>query len=210
MSRHRGDDPYDPDDFGGGGGFGNPFLNFLAGGGFGFQGNNGGRGGSRMGSSGQQIPGSSNASYGELLGALGDSLAGFSDGVLFGQGHNLAKWAYGPNTTWGDTSSGFYTGGMVAGIAATSATYGFFRLPATMTHFTTAAGARGIAASGRINPTRWGLFGPGTYMTTIGRPTNLFVPKTSTVPLTVARPSGTVRIIPGLVYLRPFSGVRSQ
>lgn len=77
-----------------------------------------------------------------------------------------------------------------------------------MIHFTTNAGAKGIKASGTINATKGGLFGPGTYMTQVGRPINLFVSETSTVPIHLARPSGTVRIIPKLVYLMPFRSVK--
>jgi RHS repeat-associated protein len=159
-------------------------------------------------SAGQSIGNNLFNEYGNVIENGASFAGGFSDGVLFGQGHNLARLAYGSDTPWVDTSSGYYTGGMVTGITATTAAYGFAGLPANMTHFTTAAGARGIAASGGINATRFGLFGPGTYMTTIGRPLNLFVPRASTVPINLARPSGTVRIIPGLVYLRPFRGVR--
>jgi RHS repeat-associated protein len=222
MNTIDGSEPFDePDDgFGGGGGFGNPFLNLLRGGGFGMHGLSGMHG---MSGSGPQMSLASqalSAYYAALseeaardsaiLGALGDYLSGFSDGVLFGQGHNLAKLAYGSDTHWGDPSSRWYTGGMFPGIGATTAAYGLGGLPANMTHFTTAAGARGIAVSGTIRPTIFGLFGPGTYMATIGRPLNLFVPKASTVAIKFARPSGTVRVIPKLIYLRPFRGVKLQ
>jgi hypothetical protein len=130
MNTIDGSEPLDEldDGFGGGGGFGNPFLNLLRGGGFGMHGLNGMHGmngsGSQMSLANQAL----SAYYAALseeaardsaiLGALGDYLSGFSDGVLFDQGHNLAKLAYGSDTPWGDTSSGWYTGGMVTGIGA--------------------------------------------------------------------------------------------
>ena len=41
-----------------------------------------------------------------------------------------------------------------------TAGYGFAALPKNLAHFTTVAGARGIAATGKINATNVGLFGP--------------------------------------------------
>lgn len=76
-----------------------------------------------------------------------------------------------------------------------------------MTHYTNETAYQSIMAEGVIHGTKWGLFGPGTYMTTIGRPINWFVPKASTVPITVVTPSGTIRCIPKLVYLKPFGDV---
>jgi len=83
-----------------------------------------------------------------------------------------------------------------------TAGYGFAALPKNLVHFTTAAGAKGIATSATINATRFGLFGPGTYMAAVGRPLNLFVRATARVPIYLATPAGTVRIIPYLVYVR--------
>lgn len=83
-----------------------------------------------------------------------------------------------------------------------TAGYGFAALPKHLVHFTTATGARGIAASGSINATRFGLFGPGTYMASVGRPVNLFVRATARVPILLQTPAGTVRMIPRLVYVR--------
>jgi hypothetical protein len=83
-----------------------------------------------------------------------------------------------------------------------TAGYGFAALPKNLIHFTTAAGAEGIAASGAINATRIGLFGPGVYTTLIGRPLNLFVRANARVPILLATPAGTVRIIPKLIYVR--------
>lgn len=82
------------------------------------------------------------------------------------------------------------------------AAYGFVGVPRTLVHFTTAAGARGIAHTGAINATRIGLFGPGVYLTAIGRPLNLFVRAVAKTPLQVLTPGGTVRILPYLVYVR--------
>ena len=83
-----------------------------------------------------------------------------------------------------------------------TAGYGFAALPKNLVHFTTAAGAEGIAASGAINATRFGLFGPGVYTTLVGRPLNLFVRANARVPILLATPAGTVRIIPQLIYVR--------
>ena len=87
-------------------------------------------------------------------------------------------------------------------VTLVSAGYGFSALPKKLVHFTTAAGARGIVASGTINSTRFGLFGPGVYMGAIGRPINLFVRAKANIPVLLSTPAGTVRIIPRLVYVR--------
>lgn len=87
-------------------------------------------------------------------------------------------------------------------VTLATAGYGFAALPKNLVHFTTVAGARGITASATINATRFGLFGPGTYMATVGRPLNLFVRATARFPIYLATPAGTVRIIPYLVYVR--------
>jgi hypothetical protein len=84
------------------------------------------------------------------------------------------------------------------------AIYATAALPKVLIHFTTVKGAAGIAKSGIINASTIGLFGPGTYLTRIGRPLNLFVRANANVPISVATPSGTIRIIPKLVYLRVF------
>lgn len=86
-----------------------------------------------------------------------------------------------------------------------SAVYTFGGLPARLTHFTTEAGAAGIAESGAINASRGafagvpglgGLFGPGVYMARIGRPLNLFIRATARIPIVLQTPAGTARIIP--------------
>jgi hypothetical protein len=92
-----------------------------------------------------------------------------------------------------------------------SAVYTFGGVPARLTHFTTEAGAAGIADAGVINASRGafagipglgGLFGPGVYMARIGPPLNLFIRAASRVPIVLETPAGTARIIPYLVYLR--------
>jgi len=87
-------------------------------------------------------------------------------------------------------------------ITLASAGYGFAGLPRSLVHFTTAAGARGIAAEGAIRSSTWGLFGPGVYLAAVGRPLNLFVRATATRPILLATPAGVVRIVPRLVYVR--------
>jgi hypothetical protein len=82
--------------------------------------------------------------------------------------------------------------------------YGVAKVPTQLVHFTTAAGARGIATDGFIEG-GYGLFNPvvkGVYMTTVGRSVNLFVPAASTIPIAVIAPAWTARIIPYLVYLK--------
>ena len=83
-----------------------------------------------------------------------------------------------------------------------SAGLGFVSVPKNLVHFTTPTGVRGIAASGQINASRYGLFGPGVYLTSIGRPMNIFIRARAKIPIFVNTPSGTIRIIPWLVYVR--------
>jgi hypothetical protein len=86
-----------------------------------------------------------------------------------------------------------------------TAGYGFVGVPKTMVHFTTPAGAAGISASGVIRSSAFGkhgIFGRGIYMAQVGRPINGFVPNASTIPISLATPQGTVRIVPRLVYVR--------
>jgi len=87
-------------------------------------------------------------------------------------------------------------------ITLLTAGYGFATLPKNLAHFTTAKGAQGISASSTINATKFGLFGPGVYMTSIGRPINLFVQAAAKTPIYLSTPAGTARIIPYLVYVR--------
>jgi hypothetical protein len=82
-----------------------------------------------------------------------------------------------------------------------TAGYGFVGLPKKLVHFTKPERVSAIVASQNLKP-GMGLFGPGVYMTKLGRPLNLFVPHTSTIPVFLATPQGTVRILPRLVYVR--------
>lgn len=96
-------------------------------------------------------------------------------------------------------------------IAPTTATvlgaagYGFAALPKHLIHFTTQAGAAGIARTGMIRASGYGLdgiFGAGVYMARIGRPLNGFIDKVSRIPIHIPTPAGTGRIVPYLVYVR--------
>ncbi|MCF7855310.1 MAG: hypothetical protein K9N51_10975, partial [Candidatus Pacebacteria bacterium] len=84
--------------------------------------------------------------------------------------------------------------------------YMYGGVPASLTHYTTQAGARGIAQDGVIRGGA-GLFGKGVYLTKVGRPVNLFVPAGSMVPIQVSTPAWTARIIPKLVYVKWGSGI---
>lgn len=90
--------------------------------------------------------------------------------------------------------------------------YGFAALPKHMIHFTTAEVARGIAQTGIINSSRFGMsgiFGPGVYMARTGLPLNVFIKARATFPILLNTPSGTVRVVPHLVYVRwGFGGVK--
>ncbi|MDA8520043.1 hypothetical protein [Acidovorax sp. NCPPB 4044] len=104
----------------------------------------------------------------------------------------------------------------IAPITATvlgAAGYGFTALPKQLIHFTTKAGAAGIARSGAINSSTTllnGFFGPGVYMARIGRPINGFIDRASRIPIYLPTPAGTVRVVPYLVYVRwGVSGVRT-
>jgi hypothetical protein len=83
-----------------------------------------------------------------------------------------------------------------------TAGFSFLRVPKTLVHFTSVAGARGITTSGVLNATKFGLFGPGAYLTKVGRPLNLFVRAAARTPIILETPAGTARIIPYLVYVR--------
>ncbi|WP_231502291.1 hypothetical protein [Paracidovorax avenae] len=103
-------------------------------------------------------------------------------------------------------------------IAPTTATvlstagYGFAALPKSLIHFTTKAGAAGIARTAVIHSSKFGLhgfFGPGVYMARFGRPLNMMIKEAATIPIHLSTPAGTVRILPYLVYVRwGFNGVR--
>ncbi|GKT02263.1 hypothetical protein AVKW3434_22760 [Acidovorax sp. SUPP3434] len=86
-----------------------------------------------------------------------------------------------------------------------TAGYGFAALPKNLIHFTTTAFAAGIARTGVIRASafpRHGIYGPGVYMARIGRPINLLVAAQARVPIMLATPAGTARILPYLVYVR--------
>jgi len=127
--------------------------------------------------------------------AAGDSAAQYWADIAVSSKHPLAPLANIPGVF-----AALWTPEVAPTTAVTVATagYGFAALPKNLVHFTTTAGARGIAASGSINATRFGLFGPGVYMAAIGRPLNLFVRATARIPIYLATPAGTVRILPVL------------
>lgn len=131
--------------------------------------------------------------------AAGDNAAKYWANIGVNSGHPLAQLAHIPGAF-----AALWTPETAPATALTlaSAGYGFIALPKNLVHFTTAAGARGIATSGAINATRFGLFGPGMYTATIGRPLNLFVRARARTPIFLPTPTGTVRIIPSLVYVR--------
>jgi hypothetical protein len=131
--------------------------------------------------------------------AAGDNAAQYWADIAVNSNHPLAPLANVPGVF-----AALWTPEVAPTTAITLATagYGFAALPKNLVHFTTAAGARGIAASATINSTRFGLFGPGAYLTAVGRPLNLFVRAAARVPINIATPAGTTRIIPYLVYVR--------
>lgn len=94
-----------------------------------------------------------------------------------------------------------YRGGLVTGTAATLSTYAGAAIPKILIHYTTRAGAAGIAATGLRASTGLTLFGDGVYATAGSR---LFVPPAATIPLLLDG-AGFVRMIPGAVYLNPGS-----
>lgn len=90
-------------------------------------------------------------------------------------------------------------------ITLATAGYGFAALPKRLFHFTTPAGARGITQSRIIHSSPFGLqgiFGPGVYMASIGRPINGLIKASARIPIFLNTPAGTVRILPYLVYVR--------
>jgi hypothetical protein len=82
-------------------------------------------------------------------------------------------------------------------------------IPKTLTHFTTAGGAAGIANTG-LNASRGGLFGGGRYASSTGHfPTNPLVPRGATVPVTISNTSGYVRAVPG-TFVQPTASGAAQ
>jgi hypothetical protein len=131
--------------------------------------------------------------------SAGDSAAQYWADIAVKSQHPLAPLANIPGVF-----AALWTPEVAPTTAITLATagYGFAALPKNLVHFTTAAGAGGITTSATINATRFGLFGPGAYMAAVGRPLNLFVRAAARVPISLATPAGTARIIPYLVYVR--------
>jgi hypothetical protein len=130
---------------------------------------------------------------------VGDRAAQYWADIAVNSKHPLAPLAHIPGVF-----AALWTPEVAPTTAVTLATagYGFAALPRNLVHFTTMSGARGIAASKSINATRFGLFGPGVYMASAGRPVNLFVRASARHPIFLDTPAGTVRIIPKLVYVR--------
>jgi RHS repeat-associated protein len=105
--------------------------------------------------------------------------------------------------------SRFYMGGRVAGTTATLLANATGAIPKALTHFTTQAGARGIAQSG-IRASRGGLFGGGRYTSSVGPfPRNPFVPPRSTVGVAINNTAGYVRAVPG-TFLNPTAAGAAQ
>lgn len=129
----------------------------------------------------------------------GDQAAQYWADIAVNSKHPLAPLAHIPGVF-----AALWTPDVAPTTAVTLATagYGFAAMPRSLVHFTTSAGAKGIASSGSINATTFGLFGPGVYMAKSGRPLNLFVRAYARHPIWLPTPAGTVRIIPRLVYVR--------
>lgn len=131
--------------------------------------------------------------------AAGDYAAQYWANVAVNSDHPAAPLAHIPGVF-----AALWTPDVAPKTAITLGTagYGFIGLPKNIVHFTSVAGANGIRTSGVIRSTKIGLFGPGVYTANVGRPLNLFIPKTSLTPIYLPTPAGTVRIIPKLVYVR--------
>lgn len=139
----------------------------------------------------------------------GDTAAQYWADIAVNSNHPLAPLAHIPGVF-----AALWTPEVAPTTAVTLVTagYGFAALPKHMIHFTTAAGARGIAQTGIINSSRFGMsgiFGPGVYMARTGLPLNVFIKARATFPIFLKTPSGTVRVVPYLVYVRwGFGGVK--
>ncbi len=108
-----------------------------------------------------------------------------------------------------DPCSTEYKGGRVTGTAATLAVQAGGAIPKVLTHFTTKAGAAGIAETG-LNASRGGLFGGGKYASSTGAfPKNPFVPPGSTVPVAIENTAGYVRAVPG-TFVQSTAGGTAQ
>jgi hypothetical protein len=132
-----------------------------------------------------------------VVGAGDGSLATLSFGFVQGEGLRNRLGIY--NAI--DPCSPEYKGGRVAGTALTLAVHAGAAIPKTLTHFTTQAGANGIAQSG-LRASSGGLFGGGRYASSIGPfPRNPFVPPGSTIGVPIGNTAGYVRAVPG-TFLR--------
>ncbi|WP_217999665.1 hypothetical protein [Thauera butanivorans] len=132
----------------------------------------------------------------------GDQAAQYWADIAVNSKHPLAPLANVPGVF-----AALWTPEVAPTTAVTLATagYGFVALPKNLMHFTTASGARGIAQSGMIRSSRFGMsgiFGPGVYMARKGLPLNGFIKAQATIPIHLSTPAGTVRIVPYLVYVR--------
>ncbi|WP_428142922.1 hypothetical protein [Delftia acidovorans] len=97
----------------------------------------------------------------------------------------------------------------MTGAAATLVTNAVSAIPKTLTHFTTEAGAAGIAQSG-IKSSSAGLFGTGKYASSVGGyPRNPFMPRGSAIPVDINKKTGYVRALPG-TFLQPTAGGATQ
>jgi hypothetical protein len=108
-----------------------------------------------------------------------------------------------------DSGTGEYVGGRITGTAVTIAAFMRGATPSTLTHYTTEAGAVGIAQSG-LRSSSGGLFGGGRYASSIGPfPRNLFVPPGSKVPIEIINTAGYLRVMPG-TFLQPTASGYAQ
>jgi len=155
------------------------------------------------------------ATIGLATAGVGSLAAGGSTAAQVGYGGilaaNVGYGGYQVGSGFNSIADGNYLQGTAQIAGGGLALVGYLKggLPQTMTHYTTSAGAQGIAQSGTING-GLGIVGKGVYMTTVGRPNNLFVPKESVIPITLQTPEGTLRIIPRLIYFKPGNGVPLQ
>ena len=136
----------------------------------------------------------------ELMQHGSNILGGVGDGILSTLSFGLVRGGDLRRLTGADEAvdqcSAEYLGGRVAGTTIALAAYATGAIPSTLTHFTTRAGAAGIAESGFVNAGA-GIFGRGAYAATAR---TAFVPAASTVPVTISS-QGFIRIIPNAVYI---------
>jgi RHS repeat-associated protein len=151
---------------------------------------------------------------------VGSNPLNFTDpsGLLFGGLINAGEcWGEEAAQYWADkqTSTGNYLYAIPGALASlwtsetsdetavtlATAGYGTIGIPETLIHYTTEAGAAGIAATGEILPSSgFTLFGKGVYAATRFKG-NIFIPPDSTIPISISG-QGFMRIIPKLVYLK--------